>query len=167
MNIYNPNINLTKFEPLKPSRSGDIGLLVFSISKETVKQPCLDQKIQCLFSKYSYFLCIFWHKCFRAFSYIPKYYFKVIKSGTYVPLKYNSNFKLFVYTSMVYASNMAGSRSTKFENWKLLTRFDSPNVLFTEEKDLSVSYFIILKILAEELAKCEVLVLRLEIFCHS
>ena len=28
-NIYTPNINLTKFEPLKPSRSGDISLLVF------------------------------------------------------------------------------------------------------------------------------------------
>ena len=54
-----PNINLTRFEPLKPSRSGDISLLVFKISKEAMKQPCLDQKIQCLFSKYSYFLCIF------------------------------------------------------------------------------------------------------------
>ena len=41
---YNPNINLSKFEPLKPSRSGDIGLLIFKISKEAVKQPCLDQK---------------------------------------------------------------------------------------------------------------------------
>ena len=57
--IYNPNINLSKIEPLKSSHSGDIGLLVFKISKEAVKQPCLDQKIQCLFSKYSYFLCIF------------------------------------------------------------------------------------------------------------
>ena len=54
-----PNINMSKFEPLKPSRSGDISLLVFKISKEAVKQPCLDQKIQCLFSKYLYFLCIF------------------------------------------------------------------------------------------------------------
>ena len=42
--LYTPNINLTKFEPLKPSRSGDISLLVFKISKEAVKQPCLDQK---------------------------------------------------------------------------------------------------------------------------
>ena len=55
-NIYNPNINLSKFEPLKPSRSVDISLLVFKISKEAVKQPCLDQKMQCLLSKYSYFL---------------------------------------------------------------------------------------------------------------
>ena len=46
-----------------------------------VKKPCLDQKIQCLVSKYSYFLCIFWHKIFRAFSYVPKCYFKIIKSG--------------------------------------------------------------------------------------
>ena len=52
--IANPNVNLTKCEPLKPSRSGDIIVLVFKISKEAVKQPCLDQKIQCLFSKYSY-----------------------------------------------------------------------------------------------------------------
>ena len=52
-------MNLSKFEPLKPSRSGDISLLVFKISKETVNQPCLDKKKQCLFSKYSYFLCIF------------------------------------------------------------------------------------------------------------
>ena len=50
---------MPKFEPLKLSRSGDISHLVFKISKEAVKQPCLDQKIQCLFSKYSYFLCIF------------------------------------------------------------------------------------------------------------
>ena len=71
-----------KFEPLKPSRSGDISLLVFKISKEAVNQPCLDQKIQCLFLKYSYFLCIFWHNIFRAFSYITKCYFKIIKSGT-------------------------------------------------------------------------------------
>ena len=59
MSIYFTNktyINLTKFEPLKPSRSGDISLLVLKIYKEAVKQPCLDQKIQCLFSKYSYFL---------------------------------------------------------------------------------------------------------------
>ena len=49
----------TKFEPLKPSHSGDISLLVFKISKKAVKQPCLDQKLQCLFSKYSYFLYIF------------------------------------------------------------------------------------------------------------
>ena len=49
-------MNLTKFERLKPSRSGDISLLVFKISKEAVKQPCLDQKIQCLFSKYSYYV---------------------------------------------------------------------------------------------------------------
>ena len=41
-NIYTPNINLTKFEPLKPSRFEDISLLVFKISKEAVKQPCLD-----------------------------------------------------------------------------------------------------------------------------
>ena len=27
--IYNPNINLSKFEPLKPSHSRDISLLVF------------------------------------------------------------------------------------------------------------------------------------------
>ena len=27
-NIYTPNINLTKFEPLKSSRSGDISLLI-------------------------------------------------------------------------------------------------------------------------------------------
>ena len=46
--MYNPNINLSKFEPLKPYRSGDISLLVFKTSKEAVKQPCLDQKIQCL-----------------------------------------------------------------------------------------------------------------------
>ena len=39
---------MTKFEPLKPSGSGDISLLVFKISKEAVKQPCLDIKIQCL-----------------------------------------------------------------------------------------------------------------------
>ena len=50
---------MSKFEPLKPSRSGDISLLVFKISKEAVKQPCSDQKIQCLFLKYSYFLSIF------------------------------------------------------------------------------------------------------------
>ena len=50
---------MTKFEPLKPYRSGDISLLVFKISEEAVKQPCLDQKILCLFLKYSYFLCIF------------------------------------------------------------------------------------------------------------
>ena len=56
--MYNPNIQLSQFEPLKHSRSGDISLLVFKISKEAVKKPCLDQKIQCLFSKYSYFLCI-------------------------------------------------------------------------------------------------------------
>ena len=30
---YTPSINLTKFEPLKPSHSGDISLLVFPISK--------------------------------------------------------------------------------------------------------------------------------------
>ena len=59
---------MTKFESLKPSHSGDISLLVFRISKEAVKQPCLDQKIQCLFSKYSYFLRIFRNKTFRAFS---------------------------------------------------------------------------------------------------
>ena len=41
--IYTPNINLTKFEPLKPSHSGDISLLVFKIFKEAVNQPCLDQ----------------------------------------------------------------------------------------------------------------------------
>ena len=29
--LCNPNINLSKFEPLKPSRSGDISLLVFKI----------------------------------------------------------------------------------------------------------------------------------------
>ena len=69
---YTPNINLTKFEPLKPSHSGDISLLVFKISTAAAKQPCLDQKIQCLFLKYSYFLCIFWHIIFRAFSYIAK-----------------------------------------------------------------------------------------------
>ena len=40
-NIYTPYIHLTKFEPLKPSRFGDISLLVFKISKEAVKQPCL------------------------------------------------------------------------------------------------------------------------------
>ena len=40
------------------------------------------KKIQCLFSKYSYVLCIFRHKIFRAFSYIPECYFKIIKSGT-------------------------------------------------------------------------------------
>ena len=50
---------MSKFEPLKPSRSGDISILVFKISKKAVKQPCLDQKKQCLLSKYSYFLCIF------------------------------------------------------------------------------------------------------------
>ena len=44
-------INLSKFEPLKPSRSGDISLLIFKISKEAVKKPCLDPKIQCLFSE--------------------------------------------------------------------------------------------------------------------
>ena len=44
---------MSKFETLKPSRSEDISQLVFKISKEAVKQPCLDQKIQCLFSKYS------------------------------------------------------------------------------------------------------------------
>ena len=48
MNIYNPNRNLTKFDPLKPSPSGDISLLVFKISKKDVKQPYLDKKIQCL-----------------------------------------------------------------------------------------------------------------------
>ena len=53
----NPYINPSKFEPLKPSRSGDISLLVFKISK-AVEQPCLDKKIQCLFSKYTYFLYI-------------------------------------------------------------------------------------------------------------
>ena len=37
-NLYTPNINLTKFEPVKPYRSGDITLLVFKISKEAVKQ---------------------------------------------------------------------------------------------------------------------------------
>ena len=74
---------MSKFEPLRPSRSGDISHLVFKISKEAVKQPCLDQKIQRLFSKYSYFLCIFWHKIFRAFSYIPKCYFKIVKRGTW------------------------------------------------------------------------------------
>ena len=52
-------MNLTKFEPLKPSRSGDISLLVFKISKEAVKQPCLDQKIHFLFSKYSYTLPVY------------------------------------------------------------------------------------------------------------
>ena len=37
----------------EPSCSGDISLLVFKISKKkAVKQPCLDQKIQCLFSKF-------------------------------------------------------------------------------------------------------------------
>ena len=45
---------MSKFDSLKPSRSGDISFLVFKISKEAVKKPCLDQKIQCLFSKYSY-----------------------------------------------------------------------------------------------------------------
>ena len=35
---------MSKFEPLKPSRSGDISILVFKISKEAVKQPCLDKK---------------------------------------------------------------------------------------------------------------------------
>ena len=42
-NIYTPYINLTNFKK-KPSRSGDISLLVFKISREVVKQPCLDQK---------------------------------------------------------------------------------------------------------------------------
>ena len=41
---YTPNINLTKFEPLKPYRSGEISLLLFKISKEAVKQPCLTKK---------------------------------------------------------------------------------------------------------------------------
>ena len=50
---------MSKFGPIKPSRSGDISHLVFKISKEAVKQPCLDQKIQYLFPKYSYFLRIF------------------------------------------------------------------------------------------------------------
>ena len=79
-------MNLTKFEPLKPSHSGDISLLVFRISKEAVRQPCLDKKIQC-FSQNSYTSCVYFD---RAFSYIPKCYFKIIKSGTkiggYVPL---------------------------------------------------------------------------------
>ena len=39
---------MSKCEPLKPSLSGDISHLVFKISKEAVKQPRLDQKIQCL-----------------------------------------------------------------------------------------------------------------------
>ena len=43
---YTPNINLTKIEPLKPSRSGDISLLVLKFLKEAVKQPyCLAKNI--------------------------------------------------------------------------------------------------------------------------
>ena len=81
---------MTKFQPLKPSRSGDIGLLVFKISKEALKQPYLDQKMQCLFSKYSYFLCIFWHNIFRAFSYIPKCCFVVLKKLAKIGCAYAS-----------------------------------------------------------------------------
>ena len=32
--VYIPNMNLTKFEPLKPSRSGDISLLVLKCPKK-------------------------------------------------------------------------------------------------------------------------------------
>ena len=39
--MYNPNIKLSKYEPLKPSRSGDISLLIFKISKEALKQPAM------------------------------------------------------------------------------------------------------------------------------
>ena len=57
--IYNPNINLSNFVPLKPSRSGDISLLVFKISKEAVKQQCFDQKIQCLYSQNTHISCVY------------------------------------------------------------------------------------------------------------
>ena len=40
--VYIPNINLTRFEPLKPSRSGGISLFSILILKEAVEQPyCL------------------------------------------------------------------------------------------------------------------------------
>ena len=75
---------LSKFEPLKPSRSGDITLLIFKISKEAVKKPCLDQKIQCLFSKYSYTSCVYFDIKISGLSPIyPNVYFKTIRSGTY------------------------------------------------------------------------------------
>ena len=90
MSIYITNktyilpINLTNFEPLKPSRY--ISLLVFKISKEAVKQPCLDQKIQCLFSKYSY-LCVYFDIKFPGLSPIyPNVTLKLAKIGCYVPL---------------------------------------------------------------------------------
>ena len=81
---------MTKFEPLKPSRSGDISILVFKLSKEAVKQPCLDQKIQCLFSKYSYFLYIYFDIKFSGLS--PIYpNVNLAKIGGYVPLKQKRN----------------------------------------------------------------------------
>ena len=55
---YTPNINLTNFEPLKPSRSRDISLLVFKISKEAVKQPCLDQKYN-VYSQNTHTSCVY------------------------------------------------------------------------------------------------------------
>ena len=71
-NMYTPYINLTKFEPLKPSRSGDISLLVLKICKQAVKQPCLDQKIYTMFILKIPILPVYIlisHKIFRAFSY--------------------------------------------------------------------------------------------------
>ena len=50
-NIYTPYKNLTKFEPLKPSRSGDISLLVFKISKEAVETAMFGPKNKMFFLK--------------------------------------------------------------------------------------------------------------------
>ena len=65
--IYNPNVNLSKFEPRKSSRSGDISLLVFKISKEAVKQPCLDQKYN-VYSQNTHTSCVYFDIKFSGLS---------------------------------------------------------------------------------------------------
>ena len=67
--IYNPNKNLTKFEPLKPSRSGD---QLFSI--QNIQGSCeaamFGPKNTTIILKILILpVYIFWHKIFRAFSY--------------------------------------------------------------------------------------------------
>ena len=54
LSIYITNKIYSQYKPDK----------IWASIKEAVKQPCLDQKIQCL---YSYFLRIFWHKFFQGF----------------------------------------------------------------------------------------------------
>ena len=105
-NIYTPYIKLTKFEPLKPSRFGDIRVLVFKISKEAVKQPCLDQKIQIQkykqiqYSQNTHTSCVYFYPIY------PNVVLKKLPKGGYVPsiqvYKFNMCFLRIVTGATIY-----------------------------------------------------------------